>query len=175
MKDAKLLCSDPPLPLVGSPAENLTLLDLPGTQEFIFRRLDTSAHKGELGIVNVHPEPEQQGIFYPTDSSEPLTEDYAIVALVPGLNAERHVLILAGTTTLGTQAAVEYVCGEDSLSERITFQATAQAFNVFNHPNLGQPNGCVDCGTSSGLITDIVASQDGSSMRRLQFAARFQF
>jgi hypothetical protein len=68
-----------------------------------------------LGIVNVHPEPEQPGIFYPTDSSEPLTEDYAIVALVPGLNAERHVLILAGTTTLGTQAAVEYICGEDSL------------------------------------------------------------
>jgi predicted outer membrane lipoprotein len=100
---------------VGSPAENLTLLDLPGTQEFIFKRLDTSPHKGELGIVNVHPEPEQPGIFYPTDSSEPLTEDYAIVALVPGLNAERHVLILAGTTTLGTQAAVEYICGEDSL------------------------------------------------------------
>lgn len=100
---------------VGSPAENLTLLDLPGTQEFVFKRLDTSPHKGELGIVNVHPEPEQPAIFYPTDSSEPLTEDYAIVALVPGLNAERHVLILAGTTTLGTQAAVEYVCGEDSL------------------------------------------------------------
>jgi len=61
------------------------------------------------------------------------------------------------------------------LREGISFQLTAQAFNVFNHPNLGQPNGCVDCGTSSGLITDIVASQDGSSMRRLQFAARFQF
>jgi hypothetical protein len=100
---------------VGSPAENLTLLDLPGTQEFVFKRLDASPHKGELGIVNVHPEPEQPGIFFPTDSSEPLTEDYAIVALVRGLNAERHVLILAGTTTLGTQAAVEYVCREDSL------------------------------------------------------------
>jgi hypothetical protein len=50
-----------------------------------------------------------------------------------------------------------------------------QAFNVFNHPNLGQPNGCVDCGSSSGLITDIVASQDGTTMRRLQFAARIEF
>jgi hypothetical protein len=61
------------------------------------------------------------------------------------------------------------------LREGITFQLTAQAFNVFNHPNLGQPNGCVDCGSSSGLITDIVASQEGTTMRRLQFAARFQF
>jgi hypothetical protein len=61
------------------------------------------------------------------------------------------------------------------LTERMNLQFTVQAFNVFNHPNLGQPSGCIDCGTSSGLITDIVASQEGSSMRRLQFAARFQF
>jgi hypothetical protein len=59
--------------------------------------------------------------------------------------------------------------------EGISFQLTAQAFNVFNHPNLGQPNSCVDCGGSSGLITDIVASQEGTTMRRLQFAARVQF
>jgi hypothetical protein len=61
------------------------------------------------------------------------------------------------------------------MTEKLNFQLTAQAFNVFNHPNLGGPSGCVDCGTSSGLITDIVASQDGTTMRRLQFAARFQF
>ncbi|HEV2274013.1 MAG TPA: hypothetical protein VGR96_07595, partial [Acidobacteriaceae bacterium] len=61
------------------------------------------------------------------------------------------------------------------LTEKLNFQLQAQAFNLFNHPNLGQPSGCVDCGTSSGQITDIVASQDGSSMRRLQFSARFQF
>jgi len=61
------------------------------------------------------------------------------------------------------------------LKESMTLQFTVQAFNVFNHPNLGQPSGCIDCGTSSGLITDIVASQEGSTMRRLQFAARFQF
>jgi Carboxypeptidase regulatory-like domain/TonB dependent receptor len=61
------------------------------------------------------------------------------------------------------------------LTEKLNFQLTAQAFNVFNHPNLNEPSGCVDCGTSSGLITDIVASQDGTTMRRLQFSARFQF
>lgn len=61
------------------------------------------------------------------------------------------------------------------LPKNVNFQLTAQAFNVFNHPNLGQPSGCVDCGASSGLITNIVASQNGSSMRILQFAGRFQF
>ena len=102
---------------VGSPAENLTLLDLPGSQEFVFKRIESSRHKGDLAIVNVHPEPSQPAIFYPSDPSQPLVEDYAIVALVHGLNPTRHVMILAGTTTIGTQAAVEYVCSRDSVEE----------------------------------------------------------
>jgi len=102
---------------VGSPAENLNLLDLPGSQEFVFKRLASSPHKGDLGIVNLHPEAGQPAIFYPSGSTQPLTEDYAIVALVHGLNPDGLVLILAGTTTIGTQAAVEYVCAKDSLEE----------------------------------------------------------
>jgi hypothetical protein len=46
-----------------------------------------------------------------------LTEDYAVVALEKGLNPQHSELILAGTTTLGTQAAVEYVTRENYLSE----------------------------------------------------------
>lgn len=61
------------------------------------------------------------------------------------------------------------------LREGVNLQFTAQAFNLFNHPNLGQPNACIDCAGSGGLITDIIASQEGTSMRRLQFAARIQF
>src|SRR5580700_4535711 len=102
---------------VGSPAENLTLLDLPGSQEFVFKRFDSGPRKGDLGLINAHPEPGQPAIFYPSDSSQPLVEDYAIVALVRGLNSARHVMILAGTTTIGTQAAVEYVCAKDSVEE----------------------------------------------------------
>jgi hypothetical protein len=102
---------------VGSPAENLALSDLPGSQEFIFKRLDLGPHAGDLGIVNMHPEPGEASVFFPSGSSQPLSEDYAIVALVHGLDPARHVLILAGTTTLGTQAAVEYVCSNNSAEE----------------------------------------------------------
>jgi hypothetical protein len=102
---------------VGSPAENLTLLDLPSTQEFIFKRQDADPHKGALSILNVHPEPGQASIFYPSRSSQPLVEDYAIIALFPGLDPDRRVMILAGTTTIGTEAAVEYVCAKDSVEE----------------------------------------------------------
>jgi len=109
--------NDNDLIFVGSPAENLTLLDLPGTQEFIFAREQSGAHKGELGIRNVHPDHSQPAFFYPTKSSQPLEDDYAVVAVLHGLNSARHVMILAGTTTIGTQAAVEYVCNPDSVGE----------------------------------------------------------
>lgn len=63
-----------------------------------------------------------------------------------------------------------------ALKESISLQFRADAFNLFNKVNLGQPNSCVDCvGQGAGLITSTLASQDGTSMRRLQFALRLEF
>jgi hypothetical protein len=102
---------------VGSPSENLTLLDLPGTKEFVFRRLDSGPRKGDLAVLNVHPEANEPKIFLATPANQPTTEDYAIVSLLPGLDPSRSIMILAGNSTFGTQAAVEYVCREDSVKE----------------------------------------------------------
>ncbi len=102
---------------VGSPSENLTLLDIPGTQEFIFKRLDSGPRKGDLGVLNVHPKAGEPSVFLATPANQPTTEDYAVVSLLPGLDPSRSILILAGNSTFGTQAAVEYVCREDSLKD----------------------------------------------------------
>ena len=102
---------------VGSPSENLTLLDIPGTREFIFKRLDSGPRKGDLAVVNVHPQNGEAGYFVATPANRPTIEDYAVVALLPGLDPSRSILILAGNSTFGTQAAVEYVCREDSIKE----------------------------------------------------------
>ncbi len=102
---------------VGSPSENLTLLDIPGTQEFVFRRLDSGPRKGDLAVINVHPQPGEPTTFLGTPANQPTTEDYAVVSLLPGLDPSRSILILAGDTTFGTQAAVEYVCRQNSVRE----------------------------------------------------------
>jgi hypothetical protein len=102
---------------VGSPSENLSLMDIPGTKEFVFQRLDSGPRKGDLAIVNVHPENGESKHYLASPSLAPLTEDYAVVALLPGLNPSRSILILAGTTTFGTQGAVDYVCRENSVKE----------------------------------------------------------
>lgn len=102
---------------IGSPSENLTLLEIPSTKEFIFRKISSGSHTGEVEIINVHPESGEPRSYLATPSDETLAEDYAVVALVKGLNPSRSELILAGTTTIGTQAAVEYVCQPDSLEQ----------------------------------------------------------
>ena len=45
-----------------------------------------------------------------------MTEDYAVVVFVPGA-ADRVVMILAGTTTFGTQGAVEFVSTPESVAK----------------------------------------------------------
>jgi hypothetical protein len=102
---------------VGSPSENLSLLDIPGTQEFIFQRVASGPREGDLSIVNKHPKPGEAGAYLASPSNVPLTEDYSVVGLVPGIGSGRYVMILAGTTTFGTQGAVEFVCRQESVEK----------------------------------------------------------
>jgi hypothetical protein len=102
---------------VGSPSENLSLLDIPNTQEFVFQRVASGNRKGDLSIVNKHPQSGDSEAFLASPSDAPLTEDYAVVGLVPGIGSGRFVMILAGTTTFGTQGVVEFVCRQDSVEK----------------------------------------------------------
>jgi hypothetical protein len=114
---------------VGSPLENLTLLEIPGTQEFVFHRVTGGPRVGDPEIINVHPQPGEMKEFLGTPASETLTEDYAVIGLVRGLDPRQAVLILAGDTTMGTQAAVEYVCRRSSVEElllRLSVSQTGQ-------------------------------------------------
>lgn len=112
---------------IGSPSENLSLLDIPGTQEFIFKQVPSGPRAGNMEIVNMHPQSGEPKEVLATAANQPLVEDYAVIALVKGLNPSRSVLILAGTTTMGTQAAVEYICRENSLEQLLLRLAVARS------------------------------------------------
>jgi len=103
--------------LIGSPSENLTLLEIPSTREFIFKKITSGPRTGAVEIVNLHPEAGEPKSYLATPSDETLADDYSVIALVKGLNPARSEMILAGTTTIGTEAAVEYVCQPDYLEQ----------------------------------------------------------
>jgi hypothetical protein len=144
---------------VGSPSENLTLLDLPGTQEFVFRRLDSGPRKGDLAVLNVHPLAGEPKTYLGTPANQPTTEDYAVVSLLPGLDPSRSIMILAGDTTFGTQAAVEYVCRGDSVKDllqrlRVSKPGELKPFEALLHVKIvhGVP-----------VMTDLVSLRDRSN------------
>ena len=102
---------------MGSPSENLTLLEIPSTTEFVFKKVESGPQEGNVEIVNVHPVKGEADRYVLGPSNTSLADDYAVVALVKGISPEHSELILAGTTTIGTQAAVEYVTRENYLDE----------------------------------------------------------
>src|ERR1700683_3455420 len=144
---------------VGSPSENLTLLDIPGTREFVFQRLDSGLRKGDLAVLNVHPLPGEPKTFLGTPANQPTTEDYAVVSLLPGLDSSRSILILAGDTTFGTQAAVEYVCRESSIKELL------QRLNVSKPSELKPFEALLHVKIAHGVpvMTDLVSVRNRSN------------
>ncbi len=54
--------------------------------------------------------------------------DYALIVLTPGLDHSHWTLVLAGRSTISTQAAVDYVCDQSSLAhllQRLNFTSGA--------------------------------------------------
>ena len=102
---------------LGSPAENLTLRDIPNTSHFMFQRVGSGPRTGDLAIATVSPQAGEPKISMASPVDQSLTEDYAVVGLKRGIESSHLVLIIAGTTTFGTQGAVEYLCHQESLEE----------------------------------------------------------
>jgi hypothetical protein len=97
---------------IGSVAENASLKLLPSTQDFTL-----TATADAAGVVNHHPKPGEPQVYLRPE--HPLTKDYAIVALLPGVQPENRMFVFSGLTTLGTQAAMEYALDPDTVAELI--------------------------------------------------------
>lgn len=92
---------------IGARAENPSLRVLQPTSDFTMVAGPDSA-----GVVNVHPLAGEPAVY--SRPERPLTTDYAILALQPGVQSGRRMLVFSGLTTFGTQAAVDYVCQPDT-------------------------------------------------------------
>jgi hypothetical protein len=101
---------------LGSALQNPALKEVPILKEFTVLSRDNSPHPGHPAVANNRPS-KGEDLYYFASASPPYTEDYAIVALLPGLDPAHRTMVLAGTTTFGTQAAAEFVCRPDKVRE----------------------------------------------------------
>ena len=64
---------------------------------------------------------------------------------------------------------------DTKITERLTFKLRADAFDLFNHPNFGQPVGNTTSSTFGQISSTRFATSDGGSSRQLQLSGKFVF
>ena len=92
------------------------------------------------------------------------TTAFATPAIYTFGNLGRNTLYGPGRWNLDSSLFKDFL-----IKERLTVQFRAEAFNLFNHPQFGQPNATLGTGTV-GTITSTVGNP-----RQLQLALRVQF
>lgn len=86
---------------------------LPQPEKFAIRTLPSvPAREARTRISNLRPAPGEPAYFAasPAPCCRATTEDHALIVFSQGLLPNRVTLMLAGITTLGTQAALEFMC-----------------------------------------------------------------
>ncbi len=102
---------------VGSPTENLTLGEIPQNSGFAFKRLQVRQNDWVQAVIDLRPGPGENATYLPSPETQLMQVDYAVITLTHGLDRSRWTLILAGASTVGTQAAVDYACDPDSVKD----------------------------------------------------------
>ena len=64
---------------------------------------------------------------------------------------------------------------ETKITEGLTFILRADAFDILNHPNFGQPSGNVQSAAFGQITSTRFATGDTGSSRQLQISAKFKF
>ena len=102
--------------LLGSPRSNpwSALFD----KELDFRFIFDKTTRAEI-IQNVHPRPGEQAKYVPTAQGWTTGQSYAIIAFIQNLDQQGQVLLLAGLSGEGTEAAGRFVTDAVRLSDAL--------------------------------------------------------
>jgi hypothetical protein len=112
---------------IGAPSENLPLRELPWQEDFSFPGLSAKNDERRRTITNLHPLNGEPVAFV----GVPNSIDYAVISKVEATGESRAVLVMAGMTTVGTQAATEFVCGREGV-EKLAAKVPSPAVGRFS-------------------------------------------
>jgi hypothetical protein len=102
---------------LGATLEDSILGRLPLESDLVFEEPMGEEFVGKLSIRDRHPEAGKPAIyeFKRDEKTKVLQSEYALISLLPGMMPDQHILVLAGLSTLGTQAAAEFAASEASM------------------------------------------------------------
>ena len=128
---------------LGSPSVNRILDDLPKKPGFLFNMEKARAALWGGTIVNPEPRAGESPVYSieRAPGTGVVSIDYALVSQLPGLSAGRKLLVLAGLTTTGTEAAAEFTTspeGVRTMAERLQGKGWPAAFDYLLRVKLSQ-------------------------------------
>jgi len=102
---------------LGASLENAILGKLPVESDLVFEDPAGDEFVGKLLIRDRRPEANQPATyeFQRDDRTKALQSEYALISLLPGVTPNQYILVLAGLSTLGAQAAAEFATSEASM------------------------------------------------------------
>jgi hypothetical protein len=112
--------------LLGSSFQNKAVAQIPMTEEFQFNQPDRHRELWRGRILNLHPHP-GENTLYQTERdpvTQILTTDYALMAVQPGVEPSRLVVILGGLDTIGTAGAIEFATSQRGIATLTKFLAS---------------------------------------------------
>jgi hypothetical protein len=125
------------------------------------RKCFTSGPAAAISDQNLLPGDEREYVAKYDGETGKLIEDYALIVVKPGISDRKAVMIVAGTRSEGTQAAVEYLTDESYLADlNKRFHRTLGAFPKYFQVLL-------KVSVDNGVPTDISVIR----VRELRFSA----
>lgn len=121
---------------LGSPGVNPILNEVPQPQNFVYRPAKKPPYLWQSEFANLRPRAGESP-SYPLErdqTSGVLRADYATVTVLPGVAPGRRILVLAGLTTSGTQAAAECVTSLHGLLEMARWLGVQEPANAKGWP-----------------------------------------
>ena len=110
LKDSNLI-------FIGAPVENLMVKKVITLKHFEFQELTSGPRTGQVVIKDRDPLPGAPSVYMASSVPDaPLVDDYALIARMP-VDATHEAIVAAGTTTIGTEAAADYLCQPDTLTQ----------------------------------------------------------
>lgn len=117
--------------LLGSPFQNMAVGQLFADGDFAFDNPDNHREQWRAVIQNAHPQNGESATYH--TERDPKTQvlkiDYSLVSIQPGVVEGRHIAVLGGLDTKGTEGATRFVTTAKGI-EALTGALAAKGLNL---------------------------------------------
>jgi hypothetical protein len=104
---------------LGASLEDSILRKLPVEADLVFHAPAQQEFVGSLVIQDRRAPPGQPSVYklQRDPQNRAMEGEYALISLLPGLIPDRYIMVLAGISTIGTQAAAEFATSAESMQK----------------------------------------------------------